>query len=119
MDLNIVVMGGRLAAAPEVRTLHGGAGLVRYLVTTRSEAPRRRIDVVPVVLWDPDDEAMGLKRGDGVWVTGSIQRRFWSDSRQRRSRVEVVAHHVEKREPDESNAAEQEPRSMVEESRRV
>ncbi len=95
MDLNLVVIAGRLAAAPEIRVFEGGATLVRYLVTTRTEEPRRRIDVVPAVLWDADEAATLFERGDRIWIAGSIQRRFWSDDHSRRSRIEVVAHHVQ------------------------
>ena len=102
MDLNLVVLAGRLAATPEVRVFESGSTLVRYLVTTRSEEPRRRIDVVPAVLWDAGDDAADFERGDRIWIAGSIQRRFWSDDRSRRSRIEVVAHHVQ-RAPDPSN----------------
>lgn len=98
MDMNVVVLAGRLAAEPEFRTFGDGATLARFLVAARSDEPRRRIDVVPVVLWDADEQATALERGDAVWVTGSVQRRFWSDDQNRRSRIEVVAHHVEKHE---------------------
>ena len=97
MDFNIVVLTGRLAAAPELRVFDHGATLVRYLVTTRSERPRRRVDVVPVVLWDPDEETPNdLEAGESIFVAGSIQRRFWDGGEGRRSRIEVVAHHVER-----------------------
>jgi single-stranded DNA-binding protein len=95
MDLNLVVIAGRLAAAPEIRVFDGGATLVRYLVTTRTEEPRGRIDVVPAVLWDADEDAIQFERGDRIWIAGSVQRRFWSDDHSRRSRIEVVAHHVQ------------------------
>lgn len=95
MDLNLVVIAGRLAAAPEIRVFEGGATLVRYLVTTRTEEPRRRIDVVPAVFWDANEAATLFERGDRIWIAGSIQRRFWSDDHSRRSRIEVVAHHVQ------------------------
>lgn len=95
MDLNLVVIAGRLAAAPEVRVFDGGSTLVRYLVTTRTEEPRRRIDVVPAVLWDADEEATQFQRGDRIWIAGAVQRRFWSDDHSRHSRIEVVAHHVQ------------------------
>jgi single-stranded DNA-binding protein len=79
-----------------VRIFDHGASLVRYLVTTCCEAPRRRIDVVPVVLWDPDEDTpTDLEPGRRVWVAGSIQRRFWDGGDGRRSRVEVIAHHVQ------------------------
>lgn len=96
MDLNIVVLNGRLAAAPEVRQFESGSRLVRYLVTTRSEMPRRRVDVIPVTLWDPEDVPItdDAAVGRSVWIAGSVQRRFWA-APDRRSRLEVIAHHVE------------------------
>jgi single-stranded DNA-binding protein len=102
MDFNIVVLSGKLAAAPEVRAFERGSRLIRYLVTTRSETPRRRVDVVPVVLWDPDESHLteDAPAGRSVWVAGSVQRRFWAGEDGRRSRLEVIAHHVEVKEPD-------------------
>lgn len=96
MDLNLIVIAGRIAAEPEVITFASGAKLLRLLVTVRSEEPRRRIDVLPVVLWDPDDDVLPQEpcRGMPVWVAGSVQRRFWSSGEGRASRVEIVAHDV-------------------------
>ncbi|MGB5167510.1 MAG: single-stranded DNA-binding protein [Acidimicrobiia bacterium] len=119
MDLNIVVVAGRLAAEPEIRVFDGGATLVRYLVTTRLETPRRRIDVVPVVLWDGDENATDFERGDRIWVAGSIQRRFWSDDHNRRSRIEVVAHHVQKHAADDVLLSRPGTPPMVDETMRV
>jgi single-strand DNA-binding protein len=96
VDLNLVVLGGRLAAPPEIRQFEQGGRLARYLVTVRSEEPHRRVDVVPVVLWDPPDELLDARPepGRGVWVAGAVQRRFWSGPEGRRSRLEVVAEQV-------------------------
>ena len=97
MDLNLIVIAGRIAAEPEVLTFVSGTRLLRLLVTVRSEEPRRRIDVLPVILWDPDDDAVPTEpcRGMPVWVAGSVQRRFWSAGEGRTSRVEIVAHDVQ------------------------
>ena len=113
MDLNLIVIAGRLAADPELTTFASGARLLRLLVTVRSQEPRRRIDVLPVVMWDPTDDTPldKLTRGKGVWVAGSVQRRFWSADAGRTSRVEIVAHDVQPRpnmessEESDSNAA--------------
>ncbi len=96
MDMNLVVLNGHLAAPAEVREFESGARLVRYLLTVRSEAPRRRVDVIPVTLWDPTDDLVDEPPGTGatLWVTGSVQRRFWEGADGRRSRLEVVAAHV-------------------------
>lgn len=96
MDLNLVVLAGRLAAPPEIRQFEGGSRLGRYLVTVRSEHPVRRVDVVPVTLWDPPDALIdeGPEPGRRLWVVGAVQRRFWSGDQGRRSRLEVVAEQV-------------------------
>jgi single-strand DNA-binding protein len=95
MDLNVVVLAGRLAAPPEVRLFATGARLVRYLLTVRTEDPPR-VDVLPVTLWDPPEELVEAAPDPGrrLWLTGSVQRRFWSGSEGRRSRLEVVAAQV-------------------------
>ena len=119
MDLNIVVIAGRLAAAPECRTFDNGSSLARYLVTTRADRPRRRVDVIPVVLWDADEGAMHLERGDRVWIAGTVHRRFWSDDNHRRSRIEVVAHHIERHPEAEDDAGIHGALTMVEGSPEV
>lgn len=100
-EVSEVRLVGRLATPPEVRVFDSGAVMVRYLVTIRHEAPRRRVDVIPVVLWPaehgeeaPDVE--GLDQGSSVEVRGSVQRRFWEAPDGRRSRVEVVASSVQR-----------------------
>ncbi len=96
MDLNLIVLCGRLATDPELRVFDSGTRLVRYLVTVRADHPRQRVDVIPVTQWDPSDETVDnlAEKGTGVWVCGSIQRRFWESSDGRRSRLEVVAEQV-------------------------
>ena len=61
MDLNVVVLAGRLAAQPEVRTFESGATLMRLLVTVRSAEPRTRLDVIPVVQWNPDPNDIRMR----------------------------------------------------------
>jgi len=107
MDLNLIVLCGRLAVDGELRVFDSGARLVRYLVTTRVDFPRRRVDVIPVTLWDPPDDLVdqpGLK-GERIWVCGSVQRRYWESPDGRRSRVEVVAEQVKLRDLEELEPA--------------
>lgn len=98
LDLNLMVLWGRLATDPELRVFDSGSRLIRYLVTTRADYPRKRVDVIPVTLWDPSDEQVADpgSKGQRVWVCGSVQRRFWESPDGRRSRVEVVAEYVRK-----------------------
>lgn len=99
MDLNLVVLCGRLSSVPELRVFDSGSRLLRLLVTIRSEEPVRRLDVIPVTLWDPPDELVDteLPPGTRLWITGMVQRRFWDEPGGRRSRVEVVASQVNPR----------------------
>lgn len=94
MDLNLVIVSGLLAAPPELRTLDSGAIVARYLLTIRSNEPKRRVDVVPVTQWNPPSEASTYSSGSRLYAVGSIQRRFWDASAGRRSRLEFVATRV-------------------------
>lgn len=93
MDLNIVVLCGRLATPGQLKVLESGSRLLRLLVTVHSGSPTTRVDVIPVTVWDPDDEVVEAVSVPDcrVWLTGSIQRRFWEDAGGRRNRLEVVA----------------------------
>lgn len=94
MDMNLVVLAGSVSAPPEHRVFESGAKLLRLLITVRTDEPRRRVDVVPVTLWDPPDELEQVAIGSRVWVAGSVQRRFWDAEAGRKSRLEVVAQQV-------------------------
>jgi single-stranded DNA-binding protein len=94
MDMNLVVLAGSVSAPPEHRVFESGARLLRLLITVRTDEPRRRVDVVPVTLWDPPDELEQVAIGSRVWVAGSVQRRFWDAEAGRKSRLEVVAQQV-------------------------
>ncbi len=102
MDFNLVVLGGHLAAPPELRVFESGSRLLRFLVTVKSDEPLRRVDVLPVTLWDPEDElvAQDPQPGHRMWLVGRVQRRFWDGQDGRRSRIEIVATNVTLRDPD-------------------
>jgi single-stranded DNA-binding protein len=103
MDLNLVVLCGRIAVEPEYRVFESGTRLIRLLITVRSDEPRRRVDVVPVTMWEPPDDLFETRaiRGQRIWVCGSVQRRFWEAPDGRRSRLEVVAEQVHLKDVDE------------------
>lgn len=97
MDLNLIVLYGRLAVDGDLRVFDSGTRLIRYLVVTRVDFPTHRVDVVPVALWDPPNDLVdspGVK-GARVFVCGSVQRRYRESPGGRRSKVEVVAEKVD------------------------
>ncbi|MFV1962392.1 MAG: single-stranded DNA-binding protein [Acidimicrobiia bacterium] len=103
MDLNLTVLCGRLATDAELRIFDSGTRLIRYLVMTRADHPRRRVDVIAVTLWDPPDDLADEpgEKGQRIWVCGSVQKRFWESPDGRQSRLEVVAEQVNFKEVDE------------------
>ena len=97
MDTNIVVLEGRLAAPIEHRSYPSGVEALRFLLTVRNAEPVRRLDVLPVIWWDPPDTFdPGLPVGSRLWVAGSVRRRFWAVEDGRRSRLDLVADQVTK-----------------------
>ena len=94
-DRNVVSLSGHLATAPDVRSFASGAHLARLLVTVRTQTDRPRTDVIPVTVWSPDEHVSSAERGARVIIDATVQRRFWTDDGERRSRVEVVATSVE------------------------
>ncbi len=102
MDLNLIVVCGRMASEPEIRRFDSGSRMARLLITVRSDQPHRRIDVLPVSWWDPDDAFLESPPavGSRLWISGAVQRRFWDGENGRRSRLEIVAEHVGRRRID-------------------
>ncbi len=100
-DLNLVFICGRVASEPDLRRYDSGTRQLRMLVTVRSEHPRRRIDVIPVTVWDPDDQLVGpgIEVGSRVMVAGIVQRSLWNGPEGHRSRVEVIGRQVTVQQP--------------------
>jgi single-strand DNA-binding protein len=96
MDRNLVVLSGRLSAPLEILDRGGGQRVGRLLMAVRSEAPTTRLDLVPVIWWNPADPQLDRVGpvGSRVEIAGAVQRRFWEGPGGRRSRLEVVAREV-------------------------
>lgn len=98
MDANIVVVGGRLCAPPEIRIEGADEVCTRYLVSTSQERPHGRLEVIPVMHWGEAEGEEAIP-GRQLWVTAALQRRRLAHPV--RSRLEVVAHRVVVRPDDE------------------
>ncbi|HVK27632.1 MAG TPA: single-stranded DNA-binding protein [Nocardioides sp.] len=99
METNVVRLAGRLAAAPELRTLPSGDELCVCRISVARDKVRvlpsgRRsssVDVVDLAAWSARARrAMGAWRvGDEVEIEGALRRRFYRAGERTMSRVEV------------------------------
>ena len=101
MDLNKVMIIGRLTRDPEVRTTPGGANVASFSVATsfnwtdQSGQKKEQTEFHNVVAWRKLAEIIGqyLKKGSQVYIEGRLQTRSWDDktSGQKKYRTEIVA----------------------------
>lgn len=100
-DYNLVVLFGKIAAPPQEFDSEPPIRRFKVQVTVEEDG---RIDVIPVIIWDPDKHlAKGLRRaveGQGVWVTGKVRRRFWpAEYGDRQPLIAILAEHMTLSEP--------------------
>jgi single-strand DNA-binding protein len=118
LNLNKVVLAGRITADPELKQTRSGVSELsfsiavnRSYVSKNSEQGERQADFINVVAWRQTAEFISkyFRKGSAICVTGSIQTRTWNDNNgNKRYATEVVADEamfVESRN-SESNAAQ-------------
>ena len=104
LNLNKVVLCGRLTQDPELKQTGSGISVVtftlainrRYQAKTAdgSAASQQQADFISVVAWRQTAEFISryFRKGSALCVTGSIQTRSWQDQQgQKRYATEVVA----------------------------
>ena len=101
LNLNKVVLAGRITADPELKQTASGISVLtftlavnRSYVSKNSEQGERQADFISVVAWRQTAEFISkyFKKGSAICVTGSIQTRNWQDQQgNRRYATEVVA----------------------------
>ncbi len=100
MDLNKVMIIGRLVRDPEVRTTPNGAKVASFSVATsfnwvdQGGQKKEQTEFHNVVLWRglAGVAEQYLKKGSQVYIEGRLQTRSWDDktSGQKRYRTEIV-----------------------------
>lgn len=104
MDLNKVMLIGRLTRDPEMRTIPSGENVATFSVATgrqwtdKSSGEKKSVtEFHNVVAWRrlADICAQYLKKGRQVYVEGRLQTRSWDDpSGNKRYRTEIVAENL-------------------------
>ncbi len=102
MDLNKVMIIGRLTRDPELRTTPAGAsvcqlGLATNFVYTNQQSGQKveNVEYHNVVLWRKLGEiaAQYLKKGQRVYIEGRLQTRSWDDQQtgKKNYKTEIIA----------------------------
>ena len=103
LNLNKVILCGRLTADPELKQTPSGIAVVsftlavnrRFQTKSADGAPaQQQADFISVVAWRATAEFISryFRKGSALCVTGSIQTRSWQDQQgQKRYATEVVA----------------------------
>ena len=105
LNLNKVILVGRLTADPELKQTQSGTAVVSFTVavnrnyTSRSaDSNQPTADFISVVAWRQQAEFVCkyFKKGSSICVIGSIQTRTWTDQNNaKRYITEVVAEEVQ------------------------
>ena len=101
LNLNKVVLAGRITADPELKQTPSGVSVLSFTIAVNrsyvakgSDQGERQADFINVVAWRGTAEFISkyFRKGSAICVAGSIQTRNWQDQQgQRRYATEVVA----------------------------
>ena len=88
MDLNKVMLIGRLTRDPEIRTTPGGANVASFSIATsfnwtdkNDGQKKEQTEFHNIVAWRKLGDIVGqyLKKGSQVYIEGRLQTRSWDD----------------------------------------
>lgn len=98
LNLNKVVLAGRMVESPELRTTQTGLPITQFRLAVNKrgakDGQQPQTDFITVVAWRQTAEFITryFKKGNAICVVGSIQTRSYTDkNNQKRTATEVVA----------------------------
>lgn len=99
-NLNVVIIGGRLTADPELKTTPAGISVTSFTVAVNRKAKNSEetvADFLNVTAWRQTAELVAkyFKKSSAICVIGEIQTRTWTDQEgKKRFGTEIVAKEV-------------------------
>ncbi len=99
LNLNKVVLAGRITADPELKQTPNGVSVLRFSLAVNrrfnknNEQGEQQTDFITMVAWRQTAEFISkyFRKGSAICVTGSIQTRSWQDAQgQKRYATDVV-----------------------------
>lgn len=97
--MNKIVLIGRLAADPELKTTTSGLSVTSFTIAVDRKGSTDRVtDWIDIVAWRKTAEFICnyFKKGSPIVIDGNLQTRMWEDKDgKKRKTVEVIAESVE------------------------
>jgi single-strand DNA-binding protein len=120
-SLNSILLEGNLVRDPEQKTLPSGSAVCDFTVASdrffkQNDALEKEVSYFDVEAWSRLGAACSenLKKGRGVRVVGRLKQDRWTDPEGRpRSKVKIVAEHVEFKPQKQPASAETPERAEV------
>ena len=100
LNLNKVILSGRLTADPELKQTQSGLAVCSFRIAVNrrgKEGGEQETDFFTVTAWRQTAEfvAKYFRKGSAICVTGSIQNRAWTDQQgQKHASTDIVADEV-------------------------
>ncbi len=97
LNLNKVIIGGRLSTFPEQRQTPQGTPVCTFSIAVNRKGKDGQADFFNVTAWRQTAEIVSkyFKKGSSIALVGSIQTRTWTDSQgNKRNAFEIVADEV-------------------------
>jgi single-strand DNA-binding protein len=100
LNVNKVIIGGRLTAEPELKTTQSGKSVCSFSIAVNRKIKQQgqsNADFFNVVAWsnNADTVARYFHKGSSICVVGSIQNRTWTDNNnQKHYATDIVADEV-------------------------
>ena len=94
LNLNKVILGGRLTADPELKQTPQGVAVTSFSIAVNRKGKDAQADFISCVAWrqTADFICRYFKKGSSICISGSIQTRTWNDQQNnKRYATEVVA----------------------------
>lgn len=98
LNLNKVVLAGRLTADPELKQTTSGISVTSFTLAVNrryaKEQEQQQTDFINIVAWRQTAEFISryFRKGSALCITGTIQTRSWQDQQgQKRYATEVIA----------------------------
>jgi single-strand DNA-binding protein len=96
LNLNKVILGGRLTADPELKTTQSGISVLTFYIAINRKVGKdkpQEADFISLTAWNKTAEFINtyFRKGSSICVVGSLQVRKWEDNNgQKRYSTEVV-----------------------------